>query len=93
MTGLFQISRRMTKLFLEEVTRIPMSVGSVSNLEKEMTHAAVPVMEEIEKTAQSAPNGNADETGITVKTPRAPHKWKTQQTTGHPKRRLFKFSE
>ena len=32
-----------------------------------MTQAAVPVMEEIEKAAQSAPNGNADETGIGMK--------------------------
>ena len=67
LTGLFQMSRRMTKLFIEEVTGIPMSVGSVSNMEKEMTHAAVPVMEEIEKAAQSAPNGNVDETGIGMK--------------------------
>jgi hypothetical protein len=67
LTGLFQMSRRMAKLFIEEVTGVPMSVGSVSNLEKEMTQAALPVMEEIEKTAQSAEQGNADETGFGMK--------------------------
>jgi transposase len=67
LTGLFQMSRRMAKLFIEEVTGIPISVGSVSNLEKEMTQAVLPVMEEIEKAAQSAEQGNADETGFGMK--------------------------
>jgi transposase len=67
LTGLFQMSRRMAKLFIEEVTGVPISVGSVSNLEKEMTQAAMAVMEEIEKTAQSAEQGNADETGFGMK--------------------------
>jgi len=67
LTGLFQISRRKTKLFMEEVIGIPISVGSVSNLEKEMTEATLPVMEEIEKTAQSAEHGNADETRYGMK--------------------------
>jgi transposase len=57
----------MAKLFIEEVMRIPISVGSVSNLEKEMTHAAIPVMEEIEMDAQGACDGNVDETGIGMK--------------------------
>jgi len=64
LTGLFQMSRRMAKLFIEEVTGIPISVGSVSNMEKEMTQASQPVMEEIEKAAQSAERGNVDETGF-----------------------------
>ena len=67
LTGLFQMSRRMTKLFAEEVLGIPISVGSVSNLEDEMTRATQPVMEEIEKEAQSASHGNADETGYGMK--------------------------
>ena len=67
LTGPFQMSRRMTKLFVEEVAGIPISVGSVSNLENEMTQAAVPVMEEIEKAAQSAASGNVDETGMGMK--------------------------
>jgi len=67
LTGLFHMSRRMTRLFIENVTGIPISTGSVSKLEKEMTQAAEPVMKEIEKAAQSARSGNADETGIGMK--------------------------
>jgi hypothetical protein len=67
LTGLFQVSRRMAKLFVEEVFRIPISVGSVSNIEKEMTRATQPVMEEIEMVAQNASHGNADETGFGMK--------------------------
>lgn len=67
LTGLFQMSRRMAKAFIEGVTEIPISVGSISNLEKEMTMAAEPVMSEIEKAAQGANKGNADETGFGLK--------------------------
>jgi hypothetical protein len=67
LTGLFQMSRRMAKLFIEDIIGIPISVGSVSNLEKEMTQAAVPVMKDIEIMAQNAENGNADETGYGMK--------------------------
>jgi hypothetical protein len=67
LTGLFQMSRRMAKLFIWDIMGVPISVGSVSNFEKEMTRAAVPVMEEIEKKAQSAEHGNADETGYGMK--------------------------
>ena len=67
LTGLFHMSRRMAKLFIEEVGEIPISVGSVSNLEKEMTQASQPVMEEIEKVSQNAAYGNADETGFGMK--------------------------
>ena len=67
LTGIFHMSRRKAKLFIEEITGIPISVGSVSNLEKEMTQAAQPVMEEIEKSAQSASRGNVDETGFGTK--------------------------
>ena len=64
LTGLFHMSRRMAKLFIEDVAGVPISVGSVSNIEKEVTEAAAPVMEEIEMVAQSADKGNADETGF-----------------------------
>jgi transposase len=67
LTGLFHMSRRMAKLFIEEIVGIPISVGSVSNLEKEMAQAAKPVMEEIEMEAQNADRGNADETGFGMK--------------------------
>ncbi|MDR1490473.1 MAG: IS66 family transposase, partial [Desulfovibrio sp.] len=67
LTGLYQISRRMTAMFINEVLGIPISVGSVSNLEKELTETAIPVMEEIETVAQNAEQGNADETGYSLK--------------------------
>ena len=67
LTGLFHMSRRMAKLFIEEITGVPISVGSISNLENEMTQAAQTVMEEIEASAQSASHGNVDETGFGVK--------------------------
>jgi hypothetical protein len=64
LTGMCQVSRRMAQIFIEKLCGIPISVGSVSNLEKELTEASKPVMEEIEEKAQSAGQGNADETGI-----------------------------
>ena len=67
LTGLFHMSRRMAKLFIEEIIGIPISIGSVSNLENEMAQAAQPVMEEIEMSTQNAGHGNADETGFGMK--------------------------
>ena len=67
LTGQSQMSRRTAAAFIEELTGIPISEGSVSNLEKELTKAAQPVMEEIETVAQAAKQGNADETGIGTK--------------------------
>jgi transposase len=64
LTGLCQVSRRMAQLFVESLCGIPVSVGSVSNLEKELTEASQPMMKEIEETAQRAERGNADETGF-----------------------------
>jgi hypothetical protein len=64
LTGLYQMSRRKAEMYFNEVVRIPISVGSISNLEKELTEAASPVMEEIETVAQSAAQGNVDETGF-----------------------------
>ena len=57
----------MTATFIEEFTGIPISEGSVSNLEKELTEAAQAVMKEIEFAAQNAEQGNADETGMGMK--------------------------
>ena len=67
LTGQCQMSRRAASEFIGDFTGIPISDGSVSNLEKELTEAAQPVMEEIEKVAQNAEQGNADETGIGMK--------------------------
>jgi len=75
LTGLFQMSRRMTKLFIENIMGVPISVGSISNLEREITDAAAPVIEEIEMKAQSAPHGNVDETGFGMKNGRQGWLW------------------
>ena len=64
LTGVCHISRRMACLLLEKLFEIPISVGTVSKLEKELTSASEPVMKEIEHAAQSASRGNADETGF-----------------------------
>jgi transposase len=54
----------MAAMFIKEAIGIPISVGSVSNLEKELTESASPIMEEIQTVAQDAEQGNADETGF-----------------------------
>jgi hypothetical protein len=64
LTGLCQMSRRVAKMFIGEVFGIPISLGSISNLEKELTEASQPVLEEIELVAQNAEQGNADETSF-----------------------------
>jgi transposase len=65
----------MAKLFMEDVIGVPISLGSVSNLEREMTKAAQPVMEEIELAAQSASQGNVDETGFGMENARQGWLW------------------
>jgi hypothetical protein len=64
LTGMCQVSRRLSHIFIESLSGIPISVGSVSNLERELTEAMQPAMEEIEEKAQSAGQANADETGF-----------------------------
>jgi transposase len=64
LTGTCQVSRRTTKMILEKLCGVPISLGSLSNLERELTEAAMPVMKEIEEEAQKATQGNADETGF-----------------------------
>jgi hypothetical protein len=54
----------MAKEFVQEVVGIPLSVGSVSNIEKELTERMEPVMEEIETVVGNARQGNADETSV-----------------------------
>ncbi len=64
LTGVCQVSRRTARMFLETLCGIPISVGSVSHLEREFTEAAAPLMGEIETAAQSSSLGNVDETGF-----------------------------
>jgi transposase len=64
LTGFCQMSRRMAREFLQEVVGIPISVGSISNIEKELAETMSEVMEEIETVAHNAAHGNADETSF-----------------------------
>lgn len=75
LTGLCQVSRRVASVFIENISGIPISVGSVSNQEKELTEASVPVMQEIQTVAQNASQGNADETGFGLKSGRSGWLW------------------
>jgi transposase len=67
LTGFCRMSRRMAKEFVQEVVGIPLSVGSISNIEKELTETMEPVMEEIETVVENARQGNADETSFGMK--------------------------
>ena len=63
-TGLCRLSRRMTKMLLNDLFEVPISTGTISNLENELTEASKPVFRTIEEAAQNAAFGNADETGF-----------------------------
>jgi transposase len=67
LTGVCHLSRRMTRMLLDRLFDVPVSLGTVSQLEKELTEASAPVMEELEKAAHRAERGNADETGFGLK--------------------------
>ena len=67
LTGVCHLSRRMARMLMNSLFDVPMSLGTVSKLEEELTAAAEPVMTAIEKAAQNAPRGNADETGFARK--------------------------
>lgn len=64
LTGICHLSRRMTQMLLDRLFEVPVSLGTVSKLEEELTEASSAVMEKIEEKAQGASQGNADETGF-----------------------------
>jgi ferredoxin len=75
LTGMCQMSRRTTKMLIENLCGVPIRVGSVSNLENELTELSTPVMREIEAEAQRATRGNADETGFGIENGKAGWLW------------------
>ena len=75
LTGLCRMSRRMTKMLFGELFGIPISVGTISNLEAELTKALEPVLSEIKAVAQGASQGNADETGFGLSSGRRGWLW------------------
>ncbi len=63
LTGGSQISRRQVEEVFEDVLGVPISVGTVSNVEKEMSTALAPVHEEAGQYVREAATKNLDETG------------------------------
>jgi transposase len=45
LTGVCHLSRRMTRMLLDRLFEVPLSLGTVSKLEEELTEASVPVMD------------------------------------------------
>lgn len=56
-------SQRIIEEFVETVLQIPMSLGTVSNLEQEMSAALSEPYQEAQQNVRAAPVKNADETG------------------------------
>ena len=67
LTGVCHLSRRTTRMLLDRLFEVPVSLGTVSKLEEELTEASAPVMDKLKKAAHSAEHGNADETGFGLK--------------------------
>lgn len=63
LTGACAISRRQVEEVFEDVLGVPISVGSVSNLEKEMSAALTDVHQEAGVHVREAATKNLDETG------------------------------
>lgn len=63
LTGVLNISKRKALLAMNEVFGVPMSLGGLSNSEREIADAAAVPYEEALKYARQEPVANADETG------------------------------
>ena len=62
LTGVYHLSRRQTARLFREVFGVPISVGSVSNIEARMTPALKPAAEEAARHVDDAPVKYADAT-------------------------------
>lgn len=63
LTGHLNVSRRDAQEFVQDVLGIPMALGTVSNLEAEMTDALADIHEEAGENVQQSALKNLDETG------------------------------
>lgn len=63
MTGRCHESKRTVQEFASAVFGVPVSLGTISNLEREMQDALKPGYEEIQDAVREAPTKNVDETG------------------------------
>ncbi len=62
LTGVFHLSRRATVRLLKMVYGLHISLGSVSNIERRMSEAVAPAVEEAWRLAQAAPVKHTDGT-------------------------------
>jgi transposase len=63
LSGVLHASKRGIEQFVETVLGVPIALGTVSNLEAEMSEALAPAHAEAQQAVQAAPAKNVDETG------------------------------
>jgi len=63
MSGVLHTSKRGVEEFVETVLGVPLALGTVSNLEQEMSAALAPAYAEAQQAVQQAAAKNVDETG------------------------------
>ncbi len=63
LSGVLHASKRGIVQFADTVLRVPLALGTVSNLEQEMSAALAAAHAEAQQAVQSAPAKNVDETG------------------------------
>lgn len=63
LTGACHLSRRLVEEVFEDVLMVPIALGTVSNLEAEVSDALAPPYQEAATAVQEAPAKNLDETG------------------------------
>lgn len=63
LAGCHQVSKRGVEEIVETLFDVPVSLGTVSNLEQEMSQALAPAHAEAVQAVQAAPIKNTDETG------------------------------
>jgi transposase len=63
LSGALHVSKRKVEEFVETVYGVPIALGTVSNLEQEMSAALAPAHAEAQQAVQQAEAKNVDETG------------------------------
>lgn len=63
LAGVHGVSKRGTEEIVEQVFEVPIALGTIANLEQELSQALQPVHEEARQAVASAAVKNADETG------------------------------
>ncbi len=63
LSGVLHASKRGIEEFVETVLRVPIALGTISNLEQEMSHALAAAHAEAQSAVQQADAKNVDETG------------------------------